>query len=351
MDYISILKRLSTYAAVSGYEKDMAEQMKELFGEYCDDVGIDKFYNVVAIKRGTGNGKYRIMITAHLDEIGFLVKSIDENGFLRLANIGGIDSKILLAQEVTVHGRDKIPGFIGAKPPHLLKPEETKKAVKMDDLYVDVGMNAEYVKNIISIGDLITFKSEMNELQGGKLSGKTVDNRCGIAVLLGVMEELTKVLHEIDVYFVATVQEETHCTGAETVSFNLEPDIAVIIDACHGDMPDAPKDETYPLGKGPAIAIGPNLHRKFTKKLMEICKEENIPFQIDVEPDDTGTEAWITQVSRAGIPSLLVSIPVRYMHTTVETVDVQDIKNAARAVAAFVKRLEPGREGIQCLSI
>lgn len=349
MDYITVLRELCAHTAVSGYEMEMAEKIKVMFEKFCTDVSIDSFFNVIGVKKGTGNGKFKIMVTAHLDEIGLMVKSIGENGFLHVTNIGGLDPKILLAQEVSVHGKSRIPGVIGAKPPHLLKPEEVRKAVRLEDLYIDTGMKADKLKELVMIGDLITLDEGYFELQGRKTSSKSIDNRCGIAVLIGAMEELSKTIHEADVYFVATTQEETHCTGAEIVSYNIRPDIAIVVDACHGDMPDVSKDETYSLGKGPAIAIGPNLHRKFTKKLMEVCKEENIPYQIDLEPDDTGTEAWVIQVSRYGIPSLLISVPVRYMHTTVETVDVEDIKNGSKMISAFVKKTEPDKEGLMCL--
>jgi tetrahedral aminopeptidase len=349
MEYVNVLKELCTYTAVSGYEKDMAENVKNLFKKYCDSVEVDRFYDVIGKKAGTANGKYKIMITAHYDEIGMIVRGIEDEGFLRVTNMGGIDSKILLAQVVIVHGKSKITGIIGAKPPHLLKPEETKRAVKFEDIYIDTGMKADKLKESVSVGDLVTFKPDFLELRGSMVSSKTIDNRCGVATLLGIMEELAKVRHEADIYFVATSQEETHCTGAEIVSYNLRPDIAIVVDACHGDMPEVSKDESHALGKGPAIGLGPNLHRKLTKRLIDICKNENVPYQIDVEPDDTGTEAWVTQVSRSGIPSLLISIPVRYMHTTVETVNIDDIKSAARMVTAFVKEIEPEKEGVMCL--
>jgi tetrahedral aminopeptidase len=348
MDYISKVKELSTYTAVPGYEKELSHNIKKMFEKYCQSVEIDDFYNVIGIKKGSGMENKKIMITAHIDEIGFMVKSIDERGFIKLSNLGGIDSKILLSQEVIIHGKKKITGIIGAKPPHLLKAEEAKKSVKIDQLSVDTGMDEKTIREFVSIGDIVSFKAEPFALKGNKVSGKTMDNRCGLMALLVIIEELAKIRHEDDIYIVATTQEEVGTRGAIIASYNVQPDIAVVIDACHGDTPDAPKRVNTALGKGPAIGVGPNLHKGITKKIMEIAKDVNIPFQIDVEPGDTGTEAWATQVSRSGIPTILLSIPVRYMHTTIETVNIDDIKNTGRLAAEFIARFDSGREGLLC---
>lgn len=336
MDYIGALKDLSSFTGVSGREEGISNYIAEFFRKHCDNVEIDKFYNVIGLKKGYGETRKKIMIMAHHDEIGLMVKSIDEKGFVKFTNIGGIDSKILLAQEVVIHGRKDIYGVIGAKPPHLIKPEEAKKAVKLEDLYIDTGLNRESISQFVSIGDIITLKTYPFELKGNKLSSKCFDNRAGVAVLLDVMERLNKLKHHDDVVFVATSQEELGLSGAKIASYNISPDLAIVIDACHGDIPDAPKDETYPLCKGPAIAIGPNLHRANTKKIIDLAKEESIPYQIDVEPGNTGTEAWATQVSRNGIPTLLVSVPLKYMHTTIETISINDIKNTGKLVSRFV---------------
>lgn len=341
--------KLNESIAVSGFEESFSLVLKELFKEQCDEVKIDKFFNVIGIKRGFGENRRKVMISAHYDEIGLLIKSIDDNGFIKFTNIGGIDPKVLLAQEVIIHGRKTVEGVIGAKPPHLMKTEETKVSVKMDDLSIDTGLPYEKVKELVSIGDVITIKSSLAFLKGNKISSKANDNRAGLAAILMMMDELRRMNHEHDVYFVASTQEEVGLTGITTASYNEEPDIAIVIDACHGDMPDIAKEQIYNLGKGPAIGIGPNLHRNMTLALISLAKDENIPYQIDVEPGDTGTEAWATQVSRDGIPTALISIPVRYMHTPVETVSTIDITNTARLAARFVNRVEADWEKIICI--
>lgn len=348
MDIGAELKKFTELTGVSGFEVDLANYIKKKFKGYCDDVEIDKFFNVSGIIKGSGENKKKIMISAHCDEIGLLVKSIDENGFIKLTNIGGIDSKILPAQEVVIHGRRDIYGVIGAKPPHLLKQDEIKKAVKKEDLSIDTGMNCDKVKELISIGDVVTFKAVPSSLTGNKISSKSIDNRCGIVTLLKVMSEISKFKIHNDVCFIASTQEEVGLRGITTAAYNIQPDIAVVVDACHGDIPDVSKDEVYALGKGPAIGIGPNLNKEVTKILLNTAKDENIPYQIDVEAGDSGTEAWAIQVSRSGIPTVLVSIPVRYMHTPIETVHTDDIKNAGKLIVYFINSVDTGLGELLC---
>ncbi len=348
MDIKKTLEDLLKVPAVSGFEMGFTSVIRDLMSSNCDEVTVDRFYNVTGIKKGTKPDAKKIMITAHYDEIGFMVKSIDDRGFVKITGIGGIDGKILLAHEVMIHGKKDIFGVIGAKPPHLLSPEDRKKGIKLDELSVDTGMSGEKLKDIVSIGDVVTFKAPLFTLQDGKLSSKSFDNRCGVAALMGIMHELKHKPIESDIYFTATTQEEVGLRGATTAAFNINPDTAIIIDGCHGDMPDCPKDETYGLGKGPAIAVGPNLHRDLTNKMIEKAKELEIPYQIDVEPGDTGTEAWAIQVTRYVIPSLLVSIPLRYMHTTVETVHIADIENTIKLCSKFIESLSMESEVIEC---
>ncbi len=343
---MEMLKELSIKTAVSGNENNASLYIKSLFEPYCDSTEVDRFHNVIGIKKGEAGGK-RIMVTAHYDEIGFIVSGIDDKGFVKFSNIGGIDSKILLSQEVIIHGKRDVYGIIGAKPPHLLNADEVKKAVKKDSLVIDIGMDEKKAKELLSIGDVISFKAEPFSLKGNKLSAKSLDNRAGVAAAVLMLKELDEIKLRHEVTVVATVQEEVGLRGANIAAFNVHPDIAIVIDACHGDMTDVPKVETFNLGKGPAVGIGPNLHRKLSKKIMDIASEENIPYQVDVEPGDTGTEAWAIQVSRLGVPVILLSIPLRYMHTTIETLSEKDVKNTARLAARFISRLHE-MEGILC---
>ncbi len=337
MSIIQNLEYLSQLVAVTGYEKAAAEKCAELFKSWCDQVRVDKFYNVVCTRKGAGKAPRKLMITAHIDEIGFLVSSMDEKGFAGITNVGGVDSKILLAQEVIIHGKQDVPGIIGATPPHLLKAEDAGKAVKLRDIRVDTGYDGEELKKYVSVGDPVSLKSKFNKMNEQKVSGKSLDNRASIACLLEVLRLLKAVSHENDLIFIASAQEETHLTGVMTAAYQLRPDAAIVIDTCHGDIPELPKEVSSTPGKGPEISIGPNLHPKLVAKFFELGKENGIPYQKMVEAGDTGTEAWATQVSANGIPTALLSIPIRYMHTAIETVNVEDIKHTARMVSEFAK--------------
>jgi len=343
------LEYLSQLVAMPGYEKDAAEKCAILFMDWCDKVSVDKFFNVISVKKGCNKAAKKLMITAHIDEIGFLVNSIDEKGFVGLTNVGGIDRKILLAQEVIIHGKQDITGVIGATPPHLLKAEDAGKAVKLMDLRVDTGYSGEELKKYVSIGDTVSLKSRLTIMNRQKASGKSLDNRASVACLLEILRLLRDVNHENDLIFIASTQEETNLAGIITASYALRPDAAIVIDACHGDIPDLSKDVSSTPGKGPEISIGPNLQPKLVSKLFELGKEYGIPYQKMVEAGDTGTEAWATQVSANGIPTALLSIPVRYMHTAVETVNLEDIKFTARLVAEFAKQSSEQLGELLCL--
>ena len=343
------LAYLSELVAVAGFEKNAAEKVAGLFKDYCDQVKVDKFFNVICLKRGINRDAKKIIITAHIDEIGFLVNSIDEKGFVGITNVGGIDRKILLAQEVIIHGRKDIIGIIGATPPHLLKAEDVGKAVKLSDLRVDTGFSGEELRKIVSIGDTVSFKSKFSIMNDSKACGKSFDNRASIACLLEILKLLKNVNHENDIVFIASTQEETSLVGIITASYAIQPDAAIVIDTCHGDIPDLSRDYTSILGKGPEISIGPNLHPKMVKKFFELSKENCIPFQKMVEAGDTGTEAWATQVIANGIPTVLLSIPIRYMHTAVETLNIDDIKYTAKLIAEFVKISSEQLGDVLCL--
>ncbi len=336
LDYLKTLEKLSTCYAVSGNEQELSEIIAELFRPFCDTVEIDKFYNVIGFKKGSDDKPKKLMITAHYDEIGMLVKSIDKAGFIKFIQVGGLDAKILLAQEVVVHGESDMIGVVGAKPPHLLKTEESNKAIKIEDLYIDLGTSADRVKELVEIGDVITIRTASSVLKGNNFSSKSLDNRASIVAMIRALQELKSVRHSSDVYFIATTQEEVGAAGAKIAAFNLTPDAAIILDTCFGEMPEGAKHGLFKLGKGPAIGVGPILHKGLSNQFLAVAKEDNFPHQIDVEPGDTGTEAWETQVSRAGIPTALISIPLRYMHTGVETVNMDDINNTGKLVARFI---------------
>ncbi|AIS51625.1 endoglucanase [Thermoanaerobacter kivui] len=345
MDYKDLLKKLSESYGVSGHERGIYDLLKKEFEPISDEVKEDNFGNLIFKKKGT-KGKYKVMLAAHLDEIGLMVKDIDEKGFIKFTTVGGVDQRTLPSQEVIVHGKKDLLGVIGSKPPHLLSSEDMEKAIKIDDMYVDVGLQKEEVEKLVSIGDIITVKREFKELLNENVSGKALDDRAGVVVMAVCLEELKKVYHYHDVYAVATLQEEVGVRGATTSSYNIEPDIAIAIDVTHAKARGVSRD--IEVGKGPAIGKGPNIHPAVYKGLVDIAKKYNINYQIEPLPGHSGTDAWAIQVSKKGVPTGLVSIPLKYMHTSVETANMKDIIESGRLLAHYIANLPEELEGHLC---
>lgn len=330
-----LLKTLSDMRGVSGFEYMLNEKISEMMQKFADEVYIDNSGSVVAIKRSK-NPKGKIMLEAHCDEIGLMVKDIDKDGFLTFVNIGGVDGRILPALEVVVHGKKDIPGVIGAKPPHLQTAGEAGKSIKIKDMAIDVGMSYEEVTKYISIGDSISLSQSAGELLNNNFSLKTIDDRGGVAVLLKVMERVYEEELACDVFFVAAVQEEVGLRGAKTASYRIDPDMAIAIDVCHGITPDNSYN-AFETGSGTVISVGPNIHPKIGEKLKELAKKNDIKYNMDADGGDTGTDAWAIQVSREGVPTGLLSIPLKYMHTSVETLSLDDLEATALLIEEFIK--------------
>lgn len=351
MENRDFLEKLSGYTGVSGREERVAEIIKGIFSDYTDKIKTDTLGNLIALKEGEGKDKDKpqIMLAAHMDEIGLMVKEIDDDGFIKFTTVGGIDQRILVGQEVTIYAKEAIKGIIGAKPPHVQEKEERNKAVKIEDMYIDVGRDNKEVTNLVSVGDLAVIKSRFNELDGNRVSGKALDDRSGVTVMLECLKELQRLHHKGDVYSTATVQEEVGVRGATTSTYGIVPDIGIVIDVGHGKMPGTSEEDTAELGNGPVIVLGPQIHPKLHEKLKEIANEYEIPYQINAETTPRGTDAFAVQVTRSGIPTALISIPLRYMHTSVETLDLTDIKQAGRLLANFINQVDAEFvEGLRC---
>jgi endoglucanase len=278
-----------------------------------------------------------------------MVKDIDEEGFIKFTTVGGIDQRTLIGQEVVVYGTEVLKGIIGSKPPHVQERSERNKSVKLDDMYVDLGREVEEIKESVNIGDLIVVEREFSQLQGDRVSGKALDDRAGVTMILECLKELQRLRHEVDVYGVATVQEEVGVRGATTSTYGIVPDIGIAIDVCHGEMPGVSDEETSKLGEGPVIFLGPQVHPKIHDKLKEIAQDFDISYQIEVTTNPRGTDAFAIQITKSGIPTALLSIPLRYMHTSVETLDLEDIKKGGRLLANFVSKVDSEFvEGLRC---
>ncbi len=339
MTVTEYLQTLDGEFGVSGNEKPVAECIKKLFSKFCDEIKSDNLGNIIGIRKGTNPSAPSLMVEAHMDELGLMVSGITDEGSLKFISIGGIDAKILPGTEVTVWGKEKLFGVIGFKPPHLTT--DRSKAAKLDELCVDIGFSKEETEKKISVGDIITFNTGFTKLSGNKVASRCIDDRGGLAVILRVLELLENKNIENDIIAVATVQEELGLRGAKTAAYYVNPSCAIALDVCHGTSPGVSED-AYPCGKGPVISIGPNLHSKMTREIINIAKSDNIDFQLEVCSSSTGTDAWAIQVSREGIPTALLSVPVRYMHGNFEVADADDMENAAKMIVSFAQSLKEG---------
>ena len=335
------LKQLDAPIGVSGHEKEIANTVKSIFGQFCDEVKTDTLGNVIATKKGKNPSYPSLMIEAHMDELGLMVSRITDEGSLKFITVGGFDPKVLPGTEVTVWGKEKLFGVIGAKPPHLIT--EKGKVPSISELCVDIGFSKEKTQELVCVGDIITINTSYTELGESMCAARCIDDRGGLAIISRALEILSSSEVENDVVAVATVQEEVGLRGAKTAASHIQPDYAIAIDVCHATSPGV-SEEAYPCKKGPVISIGPNLHTKLTRMLIRIAKEKNIDFQLEVCEGGTGTDAWEIQVAGKGVPTALISIPVRYMHANYEVCDTSDLENAARLIAEFAKELKGGEE-------
>ena len=209
-------------------------------------------------------------------------------------------------------------------------------------------MNADEVKKYVSVGDSITLAQSVGELGGGQFSGKTLDDRAGVAALITTMKNLMKIKTDVDVYAVAAVQEEVGLRGAKTAAYSINPDLAIAVDVCHGITPDN-SDNAFETGSGAVISIGPNIHPKLQKRLSETAEKYHVKTELDVDGGDTGTDAWAIQVSRCGVPTALLSIPLKYMHTSVETLSMSDVSAVSELLTYFIQNLDDSLEEWLCL--
>ncbi|MBN1135293.1 MAG: M42 family metallopeptidase [Anaerolineae bacterium] len=340
MEIVPLLKRLTEAHGVSGYEDQVCAIVQELFGPFADQTYVDTLGNVVAVKRGTGpDPRPAVMLAAHMDEIGLIVREV-EDGFIHFSQVGGYDDRVLPGQEVVVHGRRELTGIIGTAPPHVLPQAERNKPIPADKLLIDVGLPPEEVNRLVRVGDLITMKCDLVELQGGLVASKAMDNRASVVAVAVCLEELSRMHHTWDVYAVATVQEEVGVKGAITGTYGIKPQIGIALDVTFARQPGVPDEVTFELGKGPTIGYGPNFHPKLSDSLVEAAKSLELAWQMEPSPRPGGTDAYAIQISREGIPAALISIPVRSMHTPVETAAIKDIERTGRLVAAFISRLD-----------
>ncbi len=335
------LKKLVEIYAPSGYEAPIRDLLRQEWADLTDSMETDKLGSLIGIKRATQpvDPPRRIMLAAHMDEIGLMVRAV-QDGFLFVHRISGVDNRIMPSQPVIVHGRRELPGLVASTPPHLLTAEQRQKYPSFDDLIVDVGLPAEEVAALVRIGDLITPDASLLELNGTRVAGKAMDDRACVAAVTACLYELQSLQHRWDVYAVATVQEETGLYGAQTAAYAVKPDLAIALDVTFASQPGVDADTASEIGGGPVISLGPNFHTKLVEQIKETARQGELKFQEDTIPGASGTDAWSIQVAREGIPTALLGIAIRNMHSPIETLDLKDITRTGHLMAQFIAGLD-----------
>jgi len=340
VDVAALLKQLSEATGIAGQEASVREFIRKTWQPLVDSLSQDKLGSLIALKEGTGpEPRAKLMLAAHMDEIGLIVTGA-EREFLRVSWVGGTDRRVILGLEVVVHGRKDLAGIVATRPPHVLSKADQRKTVPWENIFVDVGLSEDEVRSLVSVGDFVSIRREAAELQNRRVAGKAMDDRACVAAVTLALEQLTQVKHEVDVLAVATVQEETGLKGAIASAYGTAPDLAIALDVTFGRQPGTAEVNTLPLGEGPAIGLGPNFHPKLVERLRDLADRHEIPYNIEPIPGPSGTDAWAIQVAREGVPTALLSIPVRYMHQPVEVLDSQDVERTGRLLAAFVSDLK-----------
>lgn len=337
-----MLERLCSVGAPSGFERPAALMAKEMLESVMDEAWIDRMGNAIGVRRcGIPNAK-KLLLDAHLDEIGLVVTGM-KNGFLRFGTIGGVDPRMLPDRELTILTEPPLFGVVACLPPHVLSAEDREKAPPIQDFYVDTGLSQEEAERLIPIGTPMVFRDTFTKLGESQLCSKAMDDRACFVTLLRAAELLQDKELDVDLYIMGSTREEIGGSGAKVGTQAIDPDFCIAVDVTHGKTPDSPAGKACVIGGGPAIGIGPNMTRWMTKRMFAKAEENDIKVQKEVMEGNTGTNGWGMQICNEGIATSVVSLPLKYMHTPVEVLEISDMENVAQLLAAFTVDL--GKEG------
>ena len=345
VDIREVLKELCETPGPSGFEEAVVLQAKKLIEPYVDEAWVDVLGNLIGVRKCGRPDAKKLLIDAHIDEIGFVVTGIEE-GFLKFAALGGLDVRLLPAAGVTIMGETAIDGVVCVLPPHILRPEDTEKVTKIDDLYIDVGLSQEEAERRIPIGTAGVLASTIRDFGENAICGKALDNRAGFTAVLSALEQIQNVNLSVDLYVMASVEEEVGLRGAGPGVFAISPDHCIVIDVGEARTPDA-TDYEIPekMGGGVIIARGPNMNRAFTDMVIGLAERSGISHQITVIPGgSSGTNAKEIQISQCGVKTALMTIPVKYIHSANEVVLIDDIESTAKLLVETIKAMKGGVE-------
>ena len=334
------IKKLTEAYGVSNDEHRVSKIAAELMEPWCDRVEIDPFGNVFGYRDCGIPGAKTVLLDAHIDQIGFVVTEVTDEGFLRFTTVGGVDQRMLLGSELTVlTKKGPILGIVAAIPPHLQKAGDNRKSVPIPEMVVDVGMTGEQAKKAVRVGDYMAFANDAMELQGDALCGKAFDDRACLVCLLHTMELLKDKQLQVNVVLSATTKEETGFQGGLTAGDKIRPDYAIAVDVTHARTGDAP-EVICKLGDGADIDVGSNSNPRMARKMIEVARAKKIPHTVTACPAGSGTNAWPIQMQGIGVTTLVVSLPLKYMHSPVEMLRMCDVKNVGKLVAAFLETFD-----------
>ncbi|QTA37791.1 M20/M25/M40 family metallo-hydrolase [Thermosipho ferrireducens] len=336
MDTKELVLKLTSIDGPSGYEDKVIEEIKNIMSPYVDETYITKTGSLICKKNGTGKGK--IGMLAHADQLGFVISKIDEKGYAYVSSIGGWDPKVIAGQRAKIYSQKGLfSGIFGFLAPHLQKSSERKKMPDLDGLFLDISINDNWKD--IQVGDIVTLDDVDGFEQNNFIFAPSLDNRASCAAIIKTAELLQKMSHEYDVYFIFSTQEEIGGPGAPTSAYYCDLDYAFVIDVTHGDE-NVPGYVKIKIGEGPAVGIGPVINKDFNKHVQDIAKKYNIKIQFEPIPRRSGTDTDAVQLVRKGIKTQLLSIPLKYMHTPVEKISINDIENTAKLMTFSIMELE-----------
>jgi len=340
MDVMDVLVELCSLSGPPGFEEPVAKHVCSLMEPYMDETWIDVMGNAIGVRRCGKEGARKLLFDAHIDEIGLIITGCEE-GYLRFAPLGGLDARVASTAGIQVLTDPPHFGVVCALPPHVLKQEDTEKFVKFEDMYIDVGLTQEVAEKAIPLGTPAVPVSSIRHFGSNYVCGKALDDRAGFVAILRSLELLQSEKLEVDLYVMASVQEEVGTRGAAPGVYAIAPDYCVVIDVGHAKTPDSkPTDTLAQLGSGVLIARGPNMNQEFTKTVVELAEKHEIKHMIEVIPTGmSGTNARAIQVSREGVSTALFGIPLKYMHCTHEVASLEDIECTAQLLSETAKSL------------
>ena len=342
-------KQLCDQPGPSGFETAAVRKAKELLAPLVDEVRIDRLGNLIGLRRCGKENARKIVLDAHMDEIGFIVTGV-EDGFLRFTTLGGVDPRMLPNRELAVLTDPPIFGVCICLPPHVQNEADFDNSTPINELFIDIGMSQERAKELVPIGTPMVYNTKGFELMNGRFCAKAIDDRGCFATLLRAAELLKDKPLQVDLYIVGSICEEVGSyRGATTAIYGINPDVGIAVDVTHAKTPDSGSDVRFQPGGGAAISVGTIATRWVSNKLVSLAKERKIPYNIEVASGPQGTNAFAVQISREGVACCLVSLPIKYMHTPVEVMDSQDGEAVANLLAAFVETL--GEEDFPCCKL